>query len=80
MRGVARRAIALVAQPGAAPTPMLQRRLRPGYARAGRLIEVMERRGVISGYDGPRLRQVLIGEADGARLVSELGRASGSGR
>ena len=79
MRSVARRAIALVSQPGTAPAPMLQRRLRLGYSRAGTSIEVTGRRGVISGYDGPRLRQVLIGEADAARLVSELGRASGSG-
>src|SRR5918996_4862960 len=42
-------AIATVVQMGTASTSMLQRRLRVGYTRAGRLIDMMERRGVISG-------------------------------
>ena len=48
---------------------MLQRRLRVGYTRAGRLIDMMERRGVISGYEGSKARQVLISEADLARNI-----------
>ena len=43
---------------------MIQRRLRVGYTRAGRLIDMLERRGVISGYEGSKPRQVLITEAD----------------
>ena len=50
---------------------MLQRRLRLGYTRAGRLIDMLERRGVISGYEGSKPRQVLVTEAD-------LPRAGGS--
>jgi S-DNA-T family DNA segregation ATPase FtsK/SpoIIIE len=42
-------AISTVVQLGSASTSMLQRRLRIGYTRAGRLIDMMERRGVISG-------------------------------
>ena len=57
-------AIALVAQMGTASTSMLQRRLRLGYTRAGRLIDMLERRGIISGYEGSKPRQVLIAEAD----------------
>ena len=57
-------AIALVAQMGTASTSMLQRRLRLGYTRAGRLIDMLERRGIISGYEGSKPRQVLITEAD----------------
>src|SRR4051794_1007375 len=57
-------AIALVAQMGTASTSMLQRRLRLGYTRAGRLIDMLERRGVISGYEGSKPRQVLITEQD----------------
>ena len=53
-------AIATVIQMGTASTSMLQRRLRVGYTRAGRLIDMMERRGVISGYEGSKARQVLI--------------------
>jgi S-DNA-T family DNA segregation ATPase FtsK/SpoIIIE len=65
-------AIALVAQMGTASTSMLQRRLRLGYTRAGRLIDMLERRGIISGYEGSKPRQVLITEADVPRLLSHL--------
>ncbi len=65
-------AIQLVVQMGTASTSMLQRRLRVGYTRAGRLIDMMERRGVISGYEGSKARQVLVNEADVPRIVSHL--------
>jgi S-DNA-T family DNA segregation ATPase FtsK/SpoIIIE len=65
-------AIALVAQMGTASTSMLQRRLRLGYTRAGRLIDMLERRGIISGYEGSKPRQVLIGEADVPRILAHL--------
>ncbi len=68
-------AIALVAQMGTASTSMLQRRLRLGYTRAGRLIDMLERRGIISGYEGSKPRQVLITEADVPRILSHLGEA-----
>jgi S-DNA-T family DNA segregation ATPase FtsK/SpoIIIE len=51
---------------------MLQRRLRLGYTRAGRLIDMLERRGVISGYEGSKPRQVLISEGDVARVLAAL--------
>jgi DNA segregation ATPase FtsK/SpoIIIE, S-DNA-T family len=65
-------AISTVIQMGTASTSMLQRRLRVGYTRAGRLIDMMERRGVISGYEGSKARQVLITEADLARVLEQL--------
>jgi S-DNA-T family DNA segregation ATPase FtsK/SpoIIIE len=65
-------AIALVAQMQTASTSMLQRRLRLGYTRAGRLIDMLERRGVISGYEGSKPRQVLIGEGDVSRVLAQL--------
>ena len=71
-------AIALVAQMGTASTSMLQRRLRLGYTRAGRLIDMLERRGIISGYEGSKPRQVLITEADVPRILSHLAEAEGS--
>jgi S-DNA-T family DNA segregation ATPase FtsK/SpoIIIE len=49
---------------------MIQRRLRVGYTRAGRLIDMLERRGVISGYEGSKPRQVLITAADLNRVLS----------
>jgi S-DNA-T family DNA segregation ATPase FtsK/SpoIIIE len=69
-------AIATVVQMGTASTSMLQRRLRVGYTRAGRLIDMMERRGVISGYEGSKARQVLISEADLPRVLEALGDAA----
>jgi len=68
-------AIALVAQMGTASTSMLQRRLRLGYTRAGRLIDMLERRGIISGYEGSKPRQVLIAESDVPRILSHLSEA-----
>ncbi len=65
-------AISTVVQLGSASTSMLQRRLRVGYTRAGRLIDMMERRGVISGYEGSKARQVLITEADLPRVLESL--------
>jgi DNA segregation ATPase FtsK/SpoIIIE, S-DNA-T family len=73
-------AIALVAQMGTASTSMLQRRLRLGYTRAGRLIDMLERRGIISGYEGSKPRQVLINEADVPRILAHLAEADGSSR
>jgi S-DNA-T family DNA segregation ATPase FtsK/SpoIIIE len=72
-------AIALVAQMQTASTSMLQRRLRLGYTRAGRLIDMLERRGVISGYEGSKPRQVLITEADVPRILAHLAEAEGGG-
>jgi S-DNA-T family DNA segregation ATPase FtsK/SpoIIIE len=72
-------AISLVAQMGTASTSMLQRRLRLGYTRAGRLIDMLERRGIISGYEGSKPRQVLITEADVPRILTHLAEADGSG-
>ncbi len=65
-------AITLVAQMQTASTSMMQRRLRVGYTRAGRLIDMLERRGVISGYEGSKPRQVLITEADLPRVLAQL--------
>ena len=67
-----RDAIVLVAEMGTASTSMLQRRLRLGYTRAGRLIDMLERRGVISGYEGSKPRQVLISESDLPRVLAGL--------
>ena len=62
-------AIRLVVQTDTASVSMIQRRLRVGYTRAGRLIDMLERRGVISGYEGSKPRQVLITEADLNRVL-----------
>jgi S-DNA-T family DNA segregation ATPase FtsK/SpoIIIE len=69
-------AIRLVVQTETASVSMVQRRLRVGYTRAGRLIDMLERRGVISGYEGSKPRQVLITEADLSRVLSGGGDAA----
>ena len=69
-------AIRLVAQTQTASVSMVQRRLRVGYTRAGRLIDMLERRGVISGYEGSKPRQVLITEADVSRVLDDAGGSS----
>ena len=63
-------AIRIVVETETASVSMIQRRLRVGYTRAGRLIDMLERRGVISGYEGSKPRQVLIGHADIPRVLS----------
>jgi S-DNA-T family DNA segregation ATPase FtsK/SpoIIIE len=69
-------AISLVVEMGTASTSMLQRRLRLGYTRAGRLIDMLERRGIISGYEGSKPRQVLVTEGDLPRVLAALEPAS----
>jgi S-DNA-T family DNA segregation ATPase FtsK/SpoIIIE len=58
------RAIDVVVQTQTASVSLLQRRLRVGYTRAGRLIDMLERRGIISGYEGSKPRRVLVSEAE----------------
>ena len=64
-------AIRLVAQHQTASVSLLQRRLRVGYTRAGRLIDMLERRGIVSGYEGSKARKVLITEGDLHRIIGE---------
>ena len=65
------RAIEIVVQTQTASVSLVQRRLRVGYTRAGRLIDMLERRGIISGYEGSKPRRVLVGEGDLERVLGE---------
>ncbi len=62
------RAIEVVVTAQSASVSLLQRRLRVGYTRAGRLIDMLERRGIISPYEGSKPRRVLISEHDLERV------------
>ena len=53
-------AIDVVIQTGQASISFIQRRFKIGYARAGRIIDQMEERGIISGYQGSKPREVLM--------------------
>lgn len=53
-------AIEVIVEAGMASTSLLQRRLRLGYARAGRIIDELEQRGIVGPHEGSKPRQVLI--------------------
>jgi DNA segregation ATPase FtsK/SpoIIIE, S-DNA-T family len=56
---------------GHASASLLQRRLKIGYSRAARIIDQMEDRELISGYEGSRPREILISKEDLLRLLEE---------
>jgi DNA segregation ATPase FtsK/SpoIIIE, S-DNA-T family len=62
----------IVVESETASVSMIQRRLRVGYTRAGRLIDMLERRGIISGYEGSKPRQVLVSMSELPRLLERL--------
>lgn len=64
-------AIEIVIDAGQASISMLQRRLRIGYARAARLIDEMEARGIVSGFEGSKPRNVLITREEFERLYKD---------
>jgi S-DNA-T family DNA segregation ATPase FtsK/SpoIIIE len=57
-------AVAVVIQTGKASTSLLQRKLRIGYGRASRLIDIMEEQGIVGPADGAKPRQVLVSSVD----------------
>ncbi|MBW3592267.1 MAG: DNA translocase FtsK [Actinobacteria bacterium] len=67
------RAIEIVVQTQTASVSLIQRRLRVGYTRAGRLVDMLERRGIISGYEGSKPRRVLVGEHELDRVLADAG-------
>ena len=69
-------AIEVVVEAGAASTSLLQRRLRLGYARAGRLIDEMEKRGIVGPYEGSKPRQVLISRQQWLEMTMNRGEES----
>ncbi|MFZ7132116.1 MAG: DNA translocase FtsK [Eubacteriales bacterium] len=58
------KAIALTLESDQISTSMIQRKLRVGYARAGRIIDEMEEKGIISGPEGSKPRKVLMTKTD----------------
>jgi len=64
-------AVRLVVEIGQASVSMLQRRFRIGYTRAARLVDMMELRGVVGGYQGSKPREVLISQEEAEELLAE---------
>ena len=54
------RAIELVVEAGQDSVSMIQRRFKVGYARAARIVDQMEARGIVGGFEGSKPRQILI--------------------
>ena len=79
-------ALRVVLESGQASISMIQRRLRVGYARAARLIDIMEQHGYVSGFDGSKPRRVLIKRSEfealfgRGRATAGRRRAGGRGR
>ena len=61
----------VIAQAGKASASLLQRRLRVGYARAARLLDILEEKGIIGPGEGAKAREVYIGKGDGVPISAE---------
>ena len=61
-------AVRIVIDSGIASISLIQRKLRVGYARAARLVDIMEQHGYVSGFDGSKPRKVLITRAKYAEV------------
>lgn len=65
-------AVRLLLETGHASISLLQRRLHIGYTRAARLIDIMESRGIVGGYEGSKPRNILINWDDYKRMFGEM--------
>ncbi|MBQ6145870.1 MAG: DNA translocase FtsK, partial [Clostridia bacterium] len=64
-------AVRIVLDSGQASISMIQRKLRVGYARAARLVDMMEEEGYVSGFDGSKPRKVLIKRAQWEQIFGD---------
>lgn len=64
-------AVNLVVDEGQASISLLQRRLKVGYARAARIVDQMEERGIVGGYEGSKPRKVLISKEEASSIFKE---------
>ncbi len=70
-------AVDLVVRTGQASISLLQRRFRIGYTRAARLIDDLERRGVVGQFEGSKPREILVTPEQAARICEEGGWTAG---
>jgi DNA segregation ATPase FtsK/SpoIIIE, S-DNA-T family len=65
-------AVELITRSGQASISLLQRRFRIGYTRAARLIDDLERRGIVGPFEGSKPRQVLITAEEAAKIYKDM--------
>lgn len=65
-------AVELVVRTGQGSISLLQRRFRIGYTRAARLIDDLERRGIVGKFEGSKPREILVTEEQAARICDEI--------
>ncbi len=65
-------AIDLVVRTGQASISLLQRRFRIGYTRAARLIDDLERRGIVGPFEGSKPREVLVTQEQAEQICDEF--------
>jgi S-DNA-T family DNA segregation ATPase FtsK/SpoIIIE len=65
-------AVKVVTSTGMASTSGLQRRLRIGFTRAGRLVDMMEKAGIVGPADGARPREILVDEDEAEEILGRL--------
>ncbi|OGK19023.1 hypothetical protein A2799_04370 [Candidatus Roizmanbacteria bacterium RIFCSPHIGHO2_01_FULL_39_24] len=75
------KAVIAIMQAGKVSTSLLQRKLDIGYARASKLVDMMEKRGIVSPVDGAKPREILNPKTDpvyddAVRLAQEFGKVS----